>query len=252
MKAEALPDGYAPYDRLRDAELAKLVNTMPRALSHHSIQYSMAEAHQSQFYPRHSSLDIRHALELEAVKEQTCNAFAANLDHSAPATTQLHFSDLELSPTWTTQEIYPQSFGNPHGAPMAISGPPVLQCSPRLVLPPFSTYQYYDDSDTMSAWSTTPEISHCLPVMAIDEEEELFDDKPYAMLIYEALKDAPGHRMMLRDIYDWFRQNTTKAQDAGSNGWQNSIRHNLSMNKVGLVATNDKTGLLTVSAGIRE
>ncbi|KAK4942572.1 hypothetical protein LTR10_017701 [Elasticomyces elasticus] len=231
MKAEGLPDGYEPYDRLRDAELANLADTMPRALSHHSIQYSGPESHQSQLYPRHSSWDIHHALELEAAKEQTCNEFVPRLDHPALATTQIHFSDLELSPTWTTQEIYPQFFGNQHGAPMAISGPPLLQCPPSLVSPAFSTYQYYDDSDTMSAWSTTPEIPHCLPAMAIEEDDEPFDDKPYAMLIHEALKQAPGHRMMLRDIYDWFRQNTTKVQESGSNGWQNSIRHNLSMNK---------------------
>ncbi|KAI1619646.1 hypothetical protein EDD37DRAFT_570799 [Exophiala viscosa] len=191
----------------------------------------MAETHQSHYYPRHNSLDICHALELEAVKEQACNAYIAKLDHPAPATTQIHFSDLEISPTWTTQEIYPQFFDSRYGAPMAISGPPVLQCSPSLVSPPYPTYQYYDDSDTMSAWSTTPELPHSLPAMAIEEDDEPFDDKPYAMLIYEALKQAPGHRMMLRDIYDWFRQNTTKVQESGSNGWQNSIRHNLSMNK---------------------
>ena len=43
---------------------------------------------------------------------------------------------------------------------------------------------------------------------------------------------AKEERMMLRDIYEWFRHNTTKPQESGSNGWQNSIRHNLSMNKV--------------------
>ena len=58
------------------------------------------------------------------------------------------------------------------------------------------------------------------------------NDKPYAKLIYEALMQAPGHRMMLREIYNWFQRNTNKPRESASNGWQNSIRHNLSMNQV--------------------
>ena len=64
------------------------------------------------------------------------------------------------------------------------------------------------------------------------EEEGVCLDKPYARLIWEALMQAPGHRMMLREIYAWFQCNTNKARESGSNGWQNSIRHNLSMNQV--------------------
>ena len=65
-----------------------------------------------------------------------------------------------------------------------------------------------------------------------DEEDETTCDKPYARLIYDALMQAPGHRMMLREIYDWFQRHTTKPAESGTNGWQNSIRHNLSMNQV--------------------
>jgi hypothetical protein len=64
------------------------------------------------------------------------------------------------------------------------------------------------------------------------EEDDVGSDKPYARLIWEALMQAPGHRMMLREIYAWFQCNTNKARESGSNGWQNSIRHNLSMNQV--------------------
>lgn len=56
-------------------------------------------------------------------------------------------------------------------------------------------------------------------------------DQPYAQLIYRALLDAPHHTMILKDIYEWFRRNTDKAA-AETKGWQNSIRHNLSMNGV--------------------
>lgn len=64
-----------------------------------------------------------------------------------------------------------------------------------------------------------------------NEEDGPFD-KPYAQLIYDALMQAPGHRMLLRDIYEWFIENTKKPRESGTNGWQNSIRHNLSMNQV--------------------
>ncbi|KAG8533667.1 uncharacterized protein KY384_001408 [Bacidia gigantensis] len=56
-------------------------------------------------------------------------------------------------------------------------------------------------------------------------------DTPYAKLIHAALMDAPGHRLVLKDIYDWIEKNTSKAKDPMDKGWQNSVRHNLSMNK---------------------
>lgn len=83
-----------------------------------------------------------------------------------------------------------------------------------------------------------------------DEEEAPIMDKPYARLIYEALMQAPGHSMMLRDIYDWFAINTNKPRESGSNGWQNSIRHNLSMNQVGVPL--QITGRSLTMAGIRK
>jgi hypothetical protein len=61
------------------------------------------------------------------------------------------------------------------------------------------------------------------------------DNQPYAQLIYRALLEAPGHTMILRDIYNWFMANTDKAADKETKGWQNSIRHNLSMNGVSLL-----------------
>ncbi|KAL8907783.1 MAG: hypothetical protein Q9207_001186 [Kuettlingeria erythrocarpa] len=62
-----------------------------------------------------------------------------------------------------------------------------------------------------------------------DDEDGSVHCEPYAQLIFRALKNAPGHRMVLNDIYRWFEKNTDKARK-GSKGWQNSIRHNLSMN----------------------
>jgi hypothetical protein len=60
-----------------------------------------------------------------------------------------------------------------------------------------------------------------------DEKEE-----PYAKLIYRAFMSKPERAMTLQELYQWFRENTEKGKD-DTKGWQNSIRHNLSMNGVG-------------------
>ncbi|CAG8888486.1 unnamed protein product [Penicillium egyptiacum] len=63
-----------------------------------------------------------------------------------------------------------------------------------------------------------------------DNKEERTGHPPYSVLIYQALKEAPGNKLQLQSIYSWFEANTDKAQDPNAKGWQNSIRHNLSMN----------------------
>ncbi|SPQ17655.1 03e0a9b2-d3f9-48ca-96ae-3081f31c07e6 [Thermothielavioides terrestris] len=54
-------------------------------------------------------------------------------------------------------------------------------------------------------------------------------DESYAQLIYRAFMSHPRRAMTLQEIYQWFRENTDKGKD-DSKGWQNSVRHNLSMN----------------------
>lgn len=56
-------------------------------------------------------------------------------------------------------------------------------------------------------------------------------DEPYAKLIHRAFLSNTRHAMTLQEIYQWFRENTTKGKDE-SKGWQNSIRYNLTMNQV--------------------
>ena len=57
-------------------------------------------------------------------------------------------------------------------------------------------------------------------------------EEPYAKRIYRCLINAPGHTMVLREIYDWFIQHTDKGKEPDASAWKNSIRHNLSMNAV--------------------
>jgi hypothetical protein len=67
--------------------------------------------------------------------------------------------------------------------------------------------------------------------MTTVEVEDTGPDEPYAKLIWRALMSAPDHSMVLQEIYQWFRENTTKGS-SDTKGWMNSIRHNLSMNAV--------------------
>ena len=73
------------------------------------------------------------------------------------------------------------------------------------------------------------------PLDSESESEGKQGEPPYAKLIYRALMDAPNHQMVLKDIYDWIARNTDKARDPAFKGWQNSVRHNLSMNGVRFV-----------------
>lgn len=63
----------------------------------------------------------------------------------------------------------------------------------------------------------------------IDVEDE---EIPYAQLIYKALMSVPSRTMILGEIYQYFRGNIPRFSKVRGKGWQNSIRHNLSMNGV--------------------
>lgn len=65
----------------------------------------------------------------------------------------------------------------------------------------------------------------------IDVENE---EIPYAQLIYKALMSVPTRTMILSEIYQYFREKIPRFSKMRSKGWQNSIRHNLSMNGVGV------------------
>jgi len=92
-----------------------------------------------------------------------------------------------------------------------------------------SNTMYHHQHDEVASHPSTPFDDG----MSFDGDNDGDKAEPYAKSLFRCLRDAPGHTMVLREIYDWFKANTDKARDPGSTGWQNSIRHNLSMNKVG-------------------
>ncbi|KAI8975055.1 hypothetical protein BDF20DRAFT_822917, partial [Mycotypha africana] len=52
----------------------------------------------------------------------------------------------------------------------------------------------------------------------------------YATLIAHAILSSKDGRLTLNDIYNWIAKHYPSFT-VGSGGWQNSIRHNLSLNK---------------------
>jgi hypothetical protein len=87
---------------------------------------------------------------------------------------------------------------------------------------------YHRQHDEVASHPSTPFDDG----LCFDDDNDGDKAEPYAKSLFRCLRDAPAHTMVLREIYDWFKANTDKARDPGSTGWQNSIRHNLSMNKV--------------------
>lgn len=105
---------------------------------------------------------------------------------------------------------------------------PVAACTPTPILAP-SPASILASSPTSIAARTPVPTQAPLPAMLGRREEK--NDEPYAKLIYRALMAQPDYTMTLQELYQWFRDNTTKAKNE-KGGWQNSIRHNLSMNAV--------------------
>ncbi|KAK1656646.1 hypothetical protein BDP55DRAFT_80473 [Colletotrichum godetiae] len=62
----------------------------------------------------------------------------------------------------------------------------------------------------------------------LDEGEQKMT---FAQLIYIALHSKETKAMGLGELYHWFEQNTWRANKGGE-GWKNSVRSNLSVNKV--------------------
>ncbi|KAK7756971.1 hypothetical protein SLS62_000987 [Diatrype stigma] len=104
-----------------------------------------------------------------------------------------------------------------------------------------------ESTDTMmqqSAPSLVPDLSEAHPKEEVDESTGLSESKPaasdgegsakysnpYAKLLYKCLMEREEKMRNLQDIYQWFRDFTNKPQLSPGIGWQNSIRHNLSMN----------------------
>jgi len=121
-------------------------------------------------------------------------------------------------------------------AVMTASSPAVQDGVERMQLPATPASHFSDESSTdhypePASASLGPSGPQNTSASSDPTEPSNQAETPYAQLIYQALMSRPRHAMRLQEIYQWFLENTNKGQD-GTRGWQNSIRHNLSMNGV--------------------
>lgn len=143
---------------------------------------------------------------------------------SAPPTYN-HLSLLPQHMAPTTMGAYEDHFCNHTPPPahhlMAGPSPMLSQGSPH---DPDFMDEDWSQQDVQQQW---PDSSG---------SDELIDgdaaDPCYAQLLYRCLKEAPEHMLSLRELYDWVKEHSQKAKDPKNRGWQNSVRHNLSMNAV--------------------
>ncbi|GAP93239.1 putative fork head domain-containing protein [Rosellinia necatrix] len=64
-----------------------------------------------------------------------------------------------------------------------------------------------------------------------DENKHIKPHYSYAQLITQAIISAPGEKLNLAGIYSYITENYAYYRHQPVSGWQNSIRHNLSLNK---------------------
>ncbi|KZM24921.1 uncharacterized protein EKO05_0002709 [Ascochyta rabiei] len=144
------------------------------------------------------------------------------------------YNDRDLSglPSDTTTSYPPASFF--HSPPQAHDTLSLPDADTQELMQLNDDYDFYyathiKHEDQLDYNSPYSDMSRASTPYSTDEQP-VDREQPYAQLIYRALHDAPDHTMVLRDIYDWFRRYTDKAAQSETKGWQNSIRHNLSMN----------------------
>lgn len=109
-------------------------------------------------------------------------------------------------------------------------------------------HHHHDDLKHDMTMPPAPPPIHDNLFAGEDEDREASADPAdpcYAQLLYQCLKEAPGHTLSLRELYEWVQQHSQKAKDPKNRGWQNSVRHNLSMNAVSLYTRSSQKHPLT-------
>ena len=117
------------------------------------------------------------------------------------------------------QSLYPHT-SHPFGTPAH---------SPPMGMPPQTTPPTTTTTTSVPTQFMPPSPEGTSEMGGPPEEGEDGGHEPYSKQLVKALMSFPGHAATVQQIYNWFEANTNRSE---STGWKNSIRHNLSLNKV--------------------
>lgn len=105
------------------------------------------------------------------------------------------------------------------------------QPSAQLAQQPDATWQAMPSGLSSGSGSPSPNEMAFDPNVAQPDDDTR--ELPYNELLFQCLMESEHKEMPLKEIYQWFVERTEKRWSPNQKGWQNSIRHNLSMNVVG-------------------
>ncbi|TDZ48373.1 Forkhead box protein J3 [Colletotrichum trifolii] len=143
-------------------------------------------------------------------------------DHMTMSPEDLRGASLNISVEYGTGCYQQQDAAPKYESPPQIS----TSVSPYATSPVSMQEAYKADMNASPATTSPPPA----PQRSLTAESK-GESEPYAQLIWKALRSQENHCMTLQQLYQWFIDNTDKPEKAGSGGWRNSVRHNLSMNE---------------------
>ncbi|KAF2095078.1 hypothetical protein NA57DRAFT_59829 [Rhizodiscina lignyota] len=148
---------------------------------------------------------------------------------------KIMFSTFHATPPVDQENMRPSS-AHGHNRPLPqFSDPPVQDYKTGSKRPMIDAAPLRDRSSKKAKTVHQPEEPSDEPIPDPSQMPLVLDDgkKPpysYAMLIGMAILRASNRRLTLAQIYKWI-SDTFKFYNPSEAGWQNSIRHNLSLNK---------------------
>jgi hypothetical protein len=160
---------------------------------------------------------------------------ARQLDHAHIMAPVQYWSGLPSSQV-DKENAYP--YPDPNMSAMAAAEPPVKQQQPntnnKRALMDAAPLRDRSKKQKVNKEVKTEESEGPLPEPADMPSVDDDGNKPsysYAMLIGMAILRAPNRRLTLAQIYKWISDTFAFYRNSQETGWQNSIRHNLSLSK---------------------